>query len=231
MYRTSAGILVLGILIAICGRQLQGQNPSPPQITTQEELTVRVSFEDDHPVPPGIRVQLLSIYGSSIDIRATDSSGTVTFIGLAPAKYKARVLGDGVVPTESDEIDLTDSGPHMTEFVRVKRLVQLTDLAPPAAIDVNVPPEARKEFDKAVEKMGQKKWADARPHLERAIAIYPKYALAHNDLGLTYLNLNQGDKAVESFRTAVQFDEHLQQANLYLGHFYYENKDYKQAEP
>src|SRR5262249_33590248 len=120
MYRTSAGILVLGILIAICGRQLQGQNPSPPQITTQEQLTVRVSFEDDHPVRPGIRVQLLSIYGSSIDIRATDSSGTVTFIGLAPAKYKARVLGDGVVPTESDEIDLTDSGPHMTEFVRVK---------------------------------------------------------------------------------------------------------------
>jgi Tfp pilus assembly protein PilF len=96
---------------------------------------------------------------------------------------------------------------------------------------VNVPPEARKEFDKASEKLEQKNWADAKTHLERAIAIYPKYALAYNNLALTYLNLNQGEKAVETFRTAAELDEHLPQANLYLGRFYYDNKDYKQAEP
>ena len=36
---------------------------------------------------------------------------------------------------------------------------------------------------------------------------------------------------MESFRTALQLDEHLWQANVYLGRFYYDNKDYKQAEP
>jgi Tfp pilus assembly protein PilF len=121
--------------------------------------------------------------------------------------------------------------PVSTEFVRVQREPQRSDVAPLPPIDVNVPPEARKEFDKASEKLEQKNWADAKPHLERAIAIYPKYALAYNNLALTYLNLNQGEKAVETFRTAAELDEHLPQANLYLGRFYYDNKDYKQAEP
>jgi tetratricopeptide (TPR) repeat protein len=50
-------------------------------------------------------------------------------------------------------------------------------------------------------------------------------------LGLVYVNLKDGEKAVASFRTAAQLDDSLQQANLYLGQFYYDNKDYKQAEP
>ena len=45
------------------------------------------------------------------------------------------------------------------------------------------------------------------------------------------MNLKDGEKAVASFRTAAQLDDSLQQANLYLGQFYYDNKDYKQAEP
>jgi Tfp pilus assembly protein PilF len=182
-------------------------------------------------VPPNVRVELLSIFGSSVEIGATDTSGIVRFTRLTPAKYKVRVTGDGIVTTESGDIDMTDSGPSVTEFVRVKRAQQATDVAPFGAIDANIPPEARKEFDKASEKMDQKNWTDAKTHLERAIAIYPKYSLAYNNLALAYLNLNQGEKAVESFRTAAQLDERLQQANLYLGHFYYDNKDYKQAEP
>ncbi len=218
-------------LIWAFSMQIRAQPPSPPQIVTQEQLTIRVSFEDDRPVPPNIRVELLSIFGSSVEIGATDTSGTVRFTHLTPAKYKVRVTGDGIVTTESGDIDLSDSGPSVTEFVRVRRTQPTMDVAPLGAIDADIPPAARKEFDKAIEKMDQKNWADAKTHLERAIAIYPKYSLAYNNLALAFLNLNQGEKAVESFRTAAQLDEHLHQANLYLGHFYYDNRDYKQAEP
>ena len=79
--------------------------------------------------------------------------------------------------------------------------------------------------------MEHQDWNAAQGHLERAIAIYPKYALAHNNLALVYAHLNQNQKAVESFRVAAQLDEHLQSANLYLGQFYYDNKDFEQAEP
>jgi Tfp pilus assembly protein PilF len=199
---------------------------------TQEQLTVRVAFEDDRPVPPDLRVELLSIYGSTVDIRATDVSGTVRFTRLTPAKYRVRITGAGIITTESGEIDMTASGPEVTEYMHVRREPSSTvDAGPLATIDVNIPPEARKEFDKASEKMEQKNWTEAKTHLDRAIAIYPKYALAYNSLAMIYINVNQGEKAVESFRTAAELDEHIQQANLYLGYFYYENKNYKQAEP
>jgi tetratricopeptide (TPR) repeat protein len=48
---------------------------------------------------------------------------------------------------------------------------------------------------------------------------------------MSCLKLNQGPQAVEAFRTAIQLDENQLQASAYLGQFYYENKDYKQAEP
>ena len=222
------------LLAAVCGANLlaHGQGVGQPQIITQEQLTVRVAFEDDRPVGPDLRVELFSIYGSSVDSRATDASSTVRFAGLTPAKYKLRITGAGIVTTESGEIDMTASGPNTTEYVHVRREPLSTlDAELLAPIDASIPPKARKEFDKGSDKMQHKNWIEAKTHLERAIAIYPKYALAYNNLAIIYVNLNQGENAVESFRTAAELDEHIQQANLYLGHFYYDNKDYKQAEP
>jgi Tfp pilus assembly protein PilF len=224
-------VLIRVLLFTACAVQLRAQTPPSPQIVKQEELAVRITFENERPVPPNIRVELLSIYGSTVQIGATDNSGMVRFTGLNPAKYKLRIAGDQIVTTETGEIDMTDSGPRITQSVQVRRGLSTTDAAPRVTLDVNVPPEARKEFDKGSGKMERKDWNDAEIHLERAIAIYPKYALAHNNLAVVYVHLNQGEKAVESFRTAAQLDEHLQPANLYLGQFYYDNKDFKQAEP
>jgi Tfp pilus assembly protein PilF len=222
------------LLAAACASNLlaHGQSLGQPQIITQQQLTVRVTFEDDRSVPPNFRVELLSAYGSSVDSRETDTSGTVRFSRLDPAKYKLRITGTGIVTTDSREIDLTTSGPNVTEYVRVRRDPSLTvDARELPTVDASIPPEARKEFDKASDKMEHKNWTEAKTHLDRAISIYPKYALAHNNLAMVYANLNQGEKAVDSFRTAAGLDEHIQQANLYLGHFYYDNKNYKQAEP
>jgi Tfp pilus assembly protein PilF len=231
-------VFVYLLLAAACAPNLlaqgpgQGQSQGPPQIITQSQLTVRVAFEDGSAAPPNLRVELLSIYGSSVDIRSTDTSGTVSFTRLAPAKYKVRITGAGIVTTESDEIDMTASGPSVTEHVRVVGEHSSTaDAGPPATIDTKIPPEARKEFDKASEQMEHKNWTEAKTHLERAISIYPQYAVAHSSLGVIFANMNQGERAVESFRTAAELDDHIPQANLYLGHFYYDNKNYKQAEP
>ncbi len=217
------------VLIASGAIQIVAQ---ASQAVPEEQLTVRVTYGDDRAAPANLRVELLSAYGGTIGMRTTDGFGSVIFDRLQPAKYKLRISGDGVVTTETGEIDMTTSGPNATEYVRVQR-VPSTGGEPGtlSVTDLNIPPEAKKEFDKGTSGMEQKNWNEAKTHLERAIAIYPKYALAHNNMGVTYLKLGQGASAVESFRTAVQLDEHLGQANSYLGHFYYDNKDYKQAEP
>src|SRR5690349_18468100 len=99
------------------GQQGQGQ----PAIMKQEQLTVRVTGDDDQPAPPHLTVQLLSISGSSVDIRTTDGTGTVRFERLVPARYKVRVSGDGILTAEIDDIDMTDSGANLTQYVRVHR--------------------------------------------------------------------------------------------------------------
>lgn len=202
------------------------------QAVPEEQLTVRVTYDDDRAAPANLRVELMSAYGGSIQTRTTDGFGSVIFGRLQPAKYKLRVSGDGVVTTETGEVDMTASGPNITEYVRVRRVAPAASEPGTLSVtDLNVPAEAKKEFDTGTSNMEQKNWNEAKTHLERAIAIYPKYALAHNNMGVTYLKLGQGANAVESFRAAVQLDEHLVQANEYLGQFYYDNKDYKQAEP
>jgi tetratricopeptide (TPR) repeat protein len=201
------------------------------QAAPEEQLTVRVTYEDDRPATANLRVELLSAYGSSVAIRTTDGYGSVVFTHLQPAKYRLRVSGEGVVTTEGGELDMGSSGPNVTQYVRVRKVASPNELGLSSAIDLAVPGEAKKEFEKAADKMEQKNWPEAKAHLDRAIAIYPKYALAYNNLGVSYLKLGQGDKAIEAFRTATQLDEHLNQANLYLGRFYYDNKDYKVAEP
>jgi len=227
MQRFFIGVL----LITACAVQLTAQIPAAPNVVKQGELAVRVTYENDRPVGPNVRVELLGAYGGIVQTLTTDTSGMVHFTRLDPARYKLRVTGDGLVTAETAEIDMTDSGPRVNQSVQVRRVLGAADALPRAAIDASIPPDARKEFDKASQKMEHQDWSGAQPHLEHAIAIYPKYALAHNDLALVYMHLNQNEKAVASFRSAVELDEHLQSANLYLGQFYYENKDFKQAEP
>src|SRR5258708_569348 len=214
------------LLVATCAAPLFGQaNP-------EEQLNVRVIYENDRTVPANLRVELLSAYGSSIATRTTDGFGSVIFARLRPAKYKVRVSGVGVVTTETGELDLSDSGPNSTIYVSVKK--EASDQIGSGSLsvaDLNVPSAAKKEFDKGTDSMEKKNWTEAKDHLSLAISIYPKYALAHNNLGMTYLKLGQGAAAVESFQNALHFDENIGQANIYLGQFYYDNKDYKQAEP
>jgi hypothetical protein len=94
--------------------------------------------------------------------------GTCRFRRLTPAKYKVRISGPGVVTAESGEIDMTDSGPSITESVRVQRSEAPENTVSLATIDANVPSEARKEFEKASDRMEQKNWKDAKTHLERS---------------------------------------------------------------
>ena len=46
----------------------------------------------------------------------------------------------------------------------------------------------------------------ASEHLNSYVRLFPNDAPAHNRLGLAYLNLNQLDRARESFRQAQQLD-------------------------
>jgi lipoprotein NlpI len=71
------------------------------------------------------------------------------------------------------------------------------------------PDKARKAFDKGREQEQKGKWAAACDYFKRAVAEYPRYALAWMELGRAQVKQNSFAEAQQSFRQAVTQDAKL----------------------
>lgn len=217
---------------ASAAAQLPAGAGAPSTISRDTTITVRVSYDNERGVPANVQVSLTSWYGSVVEVRTADGYGNAEFPHVMPGKYKFVISGVTIQTAQTGEIDVADGTPHITQNILVHKLTG--PVAPggaTSAIEASVPDSAKKAYEKGLRSMEHKEWDAAKKSFEQALAIYPKYAQAQNGLATSYVNLGQGEKAVETFRAAISNDEHLQMANLYLGHFYYENKNYKEAEP
>jgi tetratricopeptide (TPR) repeat protein len=195
-------------------------------------VSVRVTYQQNHRPAPGLRVELISPMGGMAGIRTTDGNGGATFDGVGSGRYQVQVEGPDIERTKSDifETGGTNGGPYITERIEV-RLKETAGAAPGTALARIVPEAASQEFRLGSKEMDKKHWEEAKVHFRKAITAFPKYAEAFNNLGQVEIQLKDGKNAVEAFRSATQIDPTVQQANLYLGQFYYENIQYKEAEP
>jgi Tfp pilus assembly protein PilF len=196
-------------------------------------VSVRVTYQQNHRPAPALRVELISPMGGMASIRTTDGNGGATFDGVGSGRYQVQVSGPDIETTKSDifETGGTNGGPYITEHIEVRLTQTAGAEATRRAIAPIVPEAARQEFNLGSKEMDKKHWEEAKDHFQKAIAAFPKYAEAFNNLGQVEIQLKDGKNAVEAFRSATQIDPTVQQANLYLGQFYYENIQYKEAEP
>lgn len=199
--------------------------PAPSQIRRNKvDLTIRVLFNSDRQAGEGLRVQLLTSYGTPIDDRVTDSTGIVTFPQLDPGGYRVRISGNNIEETTSAEIILDPMDNQRMEMVRVNPVSTETASSPGAApagppisaVELNVPDSAKKEFDKGTEAMQKHDLGSARKHFDNAVKIYPKYGYAYNDLGI--LSAQGGDMpaARNYFQRAIMADDHYAKGYLNL---------------
>ena len=199
-------------------------------------IIVRVTYQQNHQPAPGLRIELLSSGGASVedvvDSRTTDRNGGLTFDGVGSGYYRIRVSGSDVETTTSDVISAGGViGPHrITENMQV-RLTTTAGKVEGSTVTANIPEAAQKEFKLGSKEMDKKHWEEAKDHFQKAITLFPKYVEALNSLGLVEIQLKDGEGAVKAFRSATQIDPSLPRANLYLGQFYYDNHQYKEAEP
>lgn len=87
-----------------------------------------------------------------------------------------------------------------------------------AEYDAQVPPAARAAYEQAMKAVGDNHAEAAISEFTRALALYPKYLRALNDLGVLYLKLNRLDEAAAAFTQAVSLNArfHLPRLNLAL---------------
>ncbi len=223
--RFFALVLAAGSVASVCAQNMD--------TNSQSQLTVQITYENDRKAPANLRVELLSSQGSLVESQTTDGFRPIVFLYLKPGDYRIRVTGSGIIPTTSGIVSV--SGANHTEFVHVKAEPQDSQSSPQqgpiSSTELNIPEKAKKEFDQGTKNLDQKQWKEAQEHFERAAVLYPKYASAYNNLGVTYLNMGEQEKAADSFRAALALDEHISDTNLNMGHMLYDAKKYKDAEP
>lgn len=75
-----------------------------------------------------------------------------------------------------------------------------------SATSMAAPKDAKKALDKGRESLKKNKLEDAQKNFEKAVEIYPKYAVAWYELGAVQDRLKNGDGAKKSFGEALNAD-------------------------
>jgi len=190
-------------------------------------LKLRLSFGSGV-CDPTARVQLMGRNGPVAD-RKPDDECEVDVANVPSGAYRVEVSGQNFA--ESEEITTANG---VTDFELKLRGandgVRMSRAPLVSAGALSIPAKAVKEFDKSNELIKHQEYQKAIQSLNRAIAIYPAYAAAYNNLGAVYQRLGDQAKEREALQRAVSLDDHLAAAYLNLGRMDIANNDFPAGE-
>src|SRR6185503_3175648 len=92
-----------------------------------------------------------------------------------------------------------------------------------------VPVSAKKQYELALKRVSKNDFVQAAAYFEEALAIYPDYLAARNDLGAQCLKLKRVDEAERHFRVVLEKDPKNLYATFNLGLVRIERRDYADA--
>jgi Flp pilus assembly protein TadD len=175
-------------------------------------------------------VRLIGTEGPIPD-RMPDDQCEVHFSNIASGTYQVEVSGQKFA--ESEELITTTNGTSDFE-IEVKNRgagARFASAGPVVSMsDLSVPAKAVKEFDKSNQLLNRQDFPKAIQSLNRAIAIYPSYAAAYNNLGAIYARLGNRDKEREALEKAIRLNDHFAAAYLNLGRMNIMSGDFPAAE-
>jgi len=197
---------------------------------------VFVVYTDDRAVAAHARVQLMnSASNNPITEQFTNDLGEVEFYGIDTGDYHLVVTGEGIQDTDSGIFEVDGRKGSQSISIAVKRTgegAHATRAGKPS-ISVNqlrIPSDARGKFDEASQLMAKADWAGAIGRLNQAIAIYPAYAEAYNNLAAAQARLGNRSRAREALLKAISVDDHFVPGLVNLAHLEEREQHYQAAE-
>jgi len=163
----------------------------------------------------------------------TDASGAFKFAGIRDGRYYVSVDAGRDFEPANEEVDVVNSMPGHGDGQAVRVQINLRyrrdELSKPGVVDASmaeVPQPALKLYIKAQKLAQDGDREKAVEHLKEAIALYPGFANAFNELGVQYLRLRQMAKAEEAFVTALKITPQAFAPRLNYGILLVETKKY-----
>ena len=164
--------------------------------------------------------------------RYTTNHGEFRFDNLGEAVYYIRAELEGFEPVEQ-KVAL---GRGITAEVNIQFRARKSEFAYNSARVVSVaelrqsvPSAARKEYELGLKAVNKSDFQTAATHFQNAVAIYPEYLAARNDLGAQFLKLKRIDEAEAAFQMVIEKDPKNFNAKFNLGLVGVERKNYVDA--
>jgi Tfp pilus assembly protein PilF len=194
----------------------QGGSTDPTGTGGRHSIQGRIVFPSGKRAEVRLRVRLESSGFGDLNV-LSDINGNFSFRSLVPGNYTVVVDGGENYQTvrENVYIESPNSQSRRTSLILpISRpfnvQIYLTPKnqpgTKPGVIDASLastPKPALDLFQKASEFAGKGDHAKAVELLKEAIALYPSFSLALNELGVQYVMLKDLEKASEAFRSAV----------------------------
>lgn len=158
------------------------------------------------------------------------------FVNVPEGDYFVQVSGTDLTPADLNS-NIHVSFSNSADFeIRLKRTSTPEFSGVPAsafvsASDLAVPRRARKELEKASELIRRQELQEAIEKLNKAIHLYPQYALAYNNLAVIYAQLGDRVHENEALQKAISLNPSLAVAYVNLGRMEMKANNYPAAEP
>jgi Tfp pilus assembly protein PilF len=211
-------------------------DPGDPGTGGKNSIAGRILIRGGASLGRRAKVRLRST-SSGDRIMMSDDNGSFTFRRLRGGSYTLVVDAGEEFETVSETVDIieparrrADSGVTVpvTIYLEAKQSVRSTV----GTIDASaggVPDAAKDLYKQAVESAHSGDRKRAIEQLKQALAIYPTFMTALNELGVQYMNLKEWAKAAESLRAAIEMGPQAFQPRLNYGIVLVQLKSYKEA--
>jgi tetratricopeptide (TPR) repeat protein len=187
-----------------------------------------------------VKIRLEASEGEILRDSFTDSTGNFEVRSLGTGIYTIVVPGDDrSYSTTTERIEITRYSPDVVvttvylsakEESRTRRKGDRYTVSAGEATS-SIPKKARDAYNHSVELSKQGKTQEAIGELKRAIAIYPAYVQAYNDLGVGYIKVDLIDDAIRALEKATSLDPKAFNPRLNLGIANVRRQEFLQAEP
>ncbi|SRR5579872_735699 len=199
------------------------------------DLKVRIAFPDGVNCAPAVHVSLVSGMGLAVADGFTNSQCEVEFNNVPSGDYRVVLLAHDVESSGGNNVTVESHGSQAFE-IKVARVGNPSQTANAISAplvqkaDLMIPGKARKEFDKASEQISKQDWKKALDQLNKAVAIYPGYAEAYNNMGAVYAHLGDRSHEREVLQRAVDLNDHFAAAYVNLARMDIADHDFPSAE-
>src|SRR4030095_12626737 len=184
------GVISLNVIMVAQAQQDLPRTTAPTRSSFTGSISGRVVLPSGEHINSSVRISLSSPEDPG-PIVYTDKHGNFSFNGLNEGTYTIEVLADRKLYEPASETVRLIRSSRLNIQIYLKEKAKAPSsgeiVVSANEIDQNVPSPAKKEYDRALKLVNEGRIEEAIWHLKRALAIYPNYLVARNDLGVQYL--------------------------------------------